>query len=171
MIMRFMNEFDISEAARRWGDHPVLGPAVCTLQSVYDAANRCSDGWAYWPKPARAAARLMELIERDGTAHFIFDSERADATVAELKAAYRPLKSFRTRYPQCDFRIYGPGGDPGADDEERRQGDDLEAGARRAMDVLSAIAAEDGGYSDAWLAGFAAQIGRTLRPATRNVKR
>lgn len=29
-------------------------------------ANRNSDGWAYWPKPFRAAARLMEPVEGDG---------------------------------------------------------------------------------------------------------
>jgi hypothetical protein len=39
----------------------------------------------------------MELIERDGTARYLFDDERADATPEALKAAYTPLKAFRTR--------------------------------------------------------------------------
>jgi hypothetical protein len=107
MIMRFMNDHDIDNANKRWGDHPVLGPASRTLRSLYHGANRCSDGWAYWPGPARAARQLMELIERDGTAEYVFDTERADATPAELRKAYAALRAFRTRHPSCEFRIYG----------------------------------------------------------------
>lgn len=89
--MRFMNEFDI-DAAARYADHPVLGPAVQTLAALRDWTNANSDGWAYWPKPARAAARLMDLIERDR-----FDDDRPDATAAELTKALAPVKAFRTR--------------------------------------------------------------------------
>ena len=68
-----------------------------------DAADDNSDGWAYWPKPARAAAKLMELIEGDGTSEYRY-GQREDATQRELKAAYRPMKSFRTRIG-LDFDI------------------------------------------------------------------
>lgn len=95
--MRFMNEYEIEEARDRYAEHPVLGPATETLANLRDAANMNSDGWAYWPKPARAAAKLMDLIERDGTARYRFDSEREDATVAELRKALAPIKAFRTR--------------------------------------------------------------------------
>ena len=60
------------------------------------AANSCSDGWAYWPAPARSAHKLIELIE---------DADRAERrgqtpqlTVADLDRAYRPIKAFRSRY-------------------------------------------------------------------------
>ena len=106
--MRFMNEYDIDRACRRgWNTHPVLGPALTTLANLVDWANDNSDGWPYWPKPARAAAKLMELIERDGTSKWIFDTEREDATVAELRRAYVPLKAFRTRFG-ADFEIVEP---------------------------------------------------------------
>lgn len=110
--MRFMNEYAITSSAERWEDHPVLGPATKTLASLMDAVNRNSDGWAYWGPPVQAAARLMELVERDGTARYLFDRERADTTEAELRKAYTQLKRFRAKHPGVPFTIYGPGGDP-----------------------------------------------------------
>lgn len=95
--MRYMNEWDIARAEDRYAGHPILGPAVRTLRSLVEWTNSNSDGWAYWPKPCRAAARLMELIERDGTSRYKFDDEREDVTVAEYRAALRPIKAFRTR--------------------------------------------------------------------------
>jgi hypothetical protein len=95
--MRFMNEYEVSDRQAFYRDHPVLGPATRTLANLVDAANANSDGWCYWPKPARAASKLMDLIERDGTAHYYFDEHRADATLAELRKTYAPIKAFRTR--------------------------------------------------------------------------
>lgn len=105
--MRFMNEYEIEDCQRIYSGHPVLGPATRTLANLCNAANANSDGWCYWPKPARAAAKLMELIERDGTARYRFDDERADATVAELRKAYTPIKAFRTR-SGIAFEIVNP---------------------------------------------------------------
>jgi hypothetical protein len=102
--MRFMNQWDIDKAVERWATHPVLGPASMTLASLRDAANANSDGWAYWPKPARSAAKLMELIEGDGTWEF-FRGEREDATPEKLKAALVPVKAFRTR-SKLPFEIF-----------------------------------------------------------------
>jgi hypothetical protein len=101
--MRFMNEIDIDVAVRRWSKHPVLGPAARTLENLKNAANANSDGWAYWPKPTRAAAKLMELIEGDGTVKYLH-GDREDATPAKLKAALSPVKAFRTR-SKIDFEI------------------------------------------------------------------
>lgn len=103
--MRFMNRYDIGEARRRYQHHPILGPATHTLKSIMMAADANSDGWAYWPKPARAAAKLMELIERDGTAKYRFDDDRPDVTVDEYRKALRPIKAFRTR-TGIPFEIY-----------------------------------------------------------------
>ena len=95
--MRFMNTWEITRAAEVYADHPLLGPATQTLAALRDATDANSDGWCYWPKPARAAAKLIELIERDGTATYAFDRARADVSPEELKAALRPIKAFRTR--------------------------------------------------------------------------
>lgn len=92
-----MNTYDIDEARARYRSHPVLGPATMTLANLRDAADANSDGWAYWPKPARASRLLMELIERDGTARYRFDDDREDATGGELRKAYAPIKALRTR--------------------------------------------------------------------------
>jgi hypothetical protein len=95
--MRYMNDYDIARAQQRWGTHPILGPALETLGNLVVWTNLNSDGWAYWPKPCRAAAKLMEMIERDGTSRYAFDEERADVTVEEYRAALRPIKAFRTK--------------------------------------------------------------------------
>jgi hypothetical protein len=99
-----MNTYEIEDAAQRFADHPILGPATRTLKSLCGWANRNSDGWAYWPKPARAAAKLMELIERDGT-NYYHNLQREDVTIAEYRKALAPIKAFRTRQG-AEFVIY-----------------------------------------------------------------
>lgn len=102
--MKFMNEYDMQRASAQYGEHALLGPATQTLRNLAEWTNNNSDGWCYWPKPCRAAAKLMELIERDGTSKYRFDDEREDVTAAELAAALRPIKSFRTKHA-ADFQI------------------------------------------------------------------
>lgn len=98
-----MNSYEIDEAAARFRTHPVLGPATKTLANLRDAADRNSDGWAHWPKPARSAARLIELIEGDGTWE-ARRGERSDATVAALRKAYSPIRAMLTRTGlQCEL--------------------------------------------------------------------
>jgi hypothetical protein len=101
----YMNHDAIARALERYADHPVLGPASFTLAAIANAADHNSDGWAYWPKPARAARQLMELIGT--TRDYLDDAERPDATPERLQRAYRPLKAFRTR-TRIQFRIYTP---------------------------------------------------------------
>ncbi|MCL4414048.1 MAG: hypothetical protein M1522_04755 [Actinobacteria bacterium] len=94
--MRFMNEYEVQEAAERRMAHPTLGPATRTLRNLCELANHCSDGWCYWPKPMRAASSLMALIDGDGSYEARY-GPRADVTAAQVKAAYRPIRSFLTR--------------------------------------------------------------------------
>src|SRR3954470_4210719 len=101
--MRFMNDYDIANAVHRYQTHPVLGPAVLTLANLAVWADQHSDGWHSWPKPARAAAKLMEMIERDGTSQWR-SATRPDVTYLELKRALAPVKAFRTRQ-HADFEI------------------------------------------------------------------
>lgn len=83
--MSFMNDHDIYWARQRYASTEVLAPATETLVALHDWANENSDGWAYWPKPARSAAKLMELIQG------------GDATPAQYRKALAPIKAFRTR--------------------------------------------------------------------------
>lgn len=103
--MLFMNEWDVAEAAARYFGHPVLEPATKTLVCLVAWTNRNSDGWAYWPKPCRAARALQELIGTTRT--YLDDPERESVTVDELKRAYRPLRSFATRHG-ADLPFYLP---------------------------------------------------------------
>lgn len=93
--MKFMNTWEIENAVSRYAGHPVLGPATRTLDNLCQYANENSDGWAYWPKPARAAAKLMAFIESDRT---------TSATRAAYRQALAPIKAFRTRQ-QAEFDI------------------------------------------------------------------
>ena len=96
--MRFMNDYDLDSARRRYD--PAVTPnrayLVAAVSALMDWTNRNSDGWAYWPKPVRAAARAMELIASTTTAENT-RRETEDATDAETAAAIRVIRSFLTR--------------------------------------------------------------------------
>jgi hypothetical protein len=96
--MLFMNTYEIDEAVQQWRQHPVLGPAARTLRNLSDWADGNSDGWAYWPKPCRAATKLQEMLQREDR------WTPPAATAEELKAALKPIKAFRTRQG-ADFEI------------------------------------------------------------------
>jgi hypothetical protein len=99
----FMNELDVEDALSQYEDHDVLGPAVTTLHNLMQATNACSDGWAYWPKPQRAANKLMELVQRqqkvDRERYSMLEADRdlLAVTEREVHGAYGNLKAFRTR--------------------------------------------------------------------------
>lgn len=96
--MRFMNEFDLENALGRFSsiDTPHRAALAETVYNLSEWANRNSDGWAYWPKPVRAAAKAMEEIDPTTWA----DEEKMlaeDCTKAEYTAALRPIKAFLTK--------------------------------------------------------------------------
>ena len=91
--MRFMNRYEIAAALERNRGDAILEPAARTLANLEEWADRNSDGWHIWPKPARAAARLMEILEG-----------AAPATAENYRAALRPIRAFRTRH-SADFVI------------------------------------------------------------------
>lgn len=112
--MKFMSEYDIDSAARRFAGmkvHPVLAQAVRQIQILQAYADANSDGWAYWRKPAQAAKKLMAMVEGDREADSprctdcnVMGSQRhnrfcnrPDATLPELRRALVPVKALRTR--------------------------------------------------------------------------
>ncbi|MDQ3276460.1 MAG: hypothetical protein M3Q39_15905 [Actinomycetota bacterium] len=105
-----MNDWDIAEAVDQYADEPVMGPAVHTIANLAEWANHNSDGWHSWPKPARAANKLMELIERqqkvdrEGDWHIPAGGPTPPVTAAEVRKALAPIKAFRTRQG-ADFTI------------------------------------------------------------------
>lgn len=90
----WMNEYDIEEALRLTAhfELPNKRRAAEVLDRLKDWTNRNSDGWPYWQKPARAANKLMELIDLTAVRR---TSE--DCTEAELRRALVPIKAFLTR--------------------------------------------------------------------------
>ncbi len=93
--MRFMNHYDMERAAMTFPPetHPNLARANLTVMRLANWADRNSDGWAYWPKPARAANRLMELLQNAHSSELWGQ----DITEAELRKATTPVKAFLTR--------------------------------------------------------------------------
>lgn len=91
--MRFMNEWDVGEAVARFDrpETPNLNQAATVLSNLMEWTNRNSDGWPYWAKPARSAARLMELLES------VDRYNPQDVTLAEVRKALSPVKAFLTR--------------------------------------------------------------------------
>ncbi len=95
--MLFMNWSEIEEAVERFdmSDTPNLRDAAHTLNRLMEWADRNSDGWAYWRKPAQSAQRLMLMLidasnaQRSGNVY--------DVTRADLTRAYSPIKAMMTR--------------------------------------------------------------------------
>lgn len=115
-----MNEYEITEAARQFAGHPLLGPATRTLAGLMDAVNGCSDGWPYWRAPSRAAAKLQDLVSQAAAAEREQGCQSPDA--AQLRAAYVQLRVFRTRRASAGstirFRIWPAPGVPGDPEPE-----------------------------------------------------
>lgn len=94
--MRFMNTYEIDEAVSLFKRDLVMGAAAVTLQNLRDWTNRNSDGWAYWPKPTRAAARLMTIVE-DAAREVRYRSGLHGVSAADVRKAYVPIRAFLTR--------------------------------------------------------------------------
>ena len=84
--MRFMNEFDMEMAKRRFAHLPVKLKAVRIITDLMNLTNQVSDGWPYWSKPVRSAEKLMVVIE-----------DMEDPTEDDLKKALVPIKTMLTR--------------------------------------------------------------------------
>lgn len=92
-----MNDHEILTAVRLAPSGTNLARAADALNRLADWADDNSDGWAYWPKPSRAAANLQELLTERLGGRFIDTGDIDDLTDAELTAALRPVRSFLTR--------------------------------------------------------------------------
>lgn len=93
--MKFMNEYDIEHANTMAAEQrlPNIYRGTVILARLMAWTNDHSDGWPYWKLPAKAAAKLMTLIE-DSKLH---TGRAEDVTEAQLKASFTPIKSFLTR--------------------------------------------------------------------------
>lgn len=99
--MYFLNEYEVETIARRAVQDRSIRPNVAQgaeiLENLMVWANRNSDGWAYWPNPMRAAAKLGRMLEL--RAGMVRHDQRLDSDItdAELRSALAPIKSLLTR--------------------------------------------------------------------------
>lgn len=93
--MRYMNDYDIDFAVSRlvWANQPNRLSLALLVRNLAEQTNLVSDGWAYWAKPARAAAKAIALIESTNR-----EQEERDLTEREVAEAVRPIKAFLTRH-------------------------------------------------------------------------
>lgn len=104
--MTWMNEYEIETAVllANKGETPNLALAAASLESLARWTNHNSDGWAYWPKPSRAAKRLQERLAALVTTYHRGGSLE-DISTSELRQLLTPVRAFRTRQ-QADFEVY-----------------------------------------------------------------
>lgn len=94
--MRFMNRWEVDDAVRRydWYETPNLLALALTVRNLRDWADENSDGWAYWPKPARACARAFVQLDNVERRRGLLDGDISGPT---FKACLTPVKAFLTR--------------------------------------------------------------------------
>lgn len=106
--MRFMNDYDIACARSRYtrSSTPNRLGLVLVVDALREWTDSVSDGWAYWSKPCRAAAKAIDLIEGEGTNEWFRNAEANDITQAEIDAAVRPIKALLTRCARERHGLY-----------------------------------------------------------------
>lgn len=90
-----MNRSDIEEAVMIRSKYPLLHQAARFLHAFMQEVDQHSDGWPYWSAPSKAAAKLMELVERKPEEYRT--PRTHDISRDEYKKALTPIKSFYTR--------------------------------------------------------------------------
>ena len=96
--MLYMNYYDLAMARSRFtrSATPNRLALVMVVDNLREWADQNSDGWAYWPKPCRAAAPAMRLIDSTTNAENN-RQEREDITDAQMRRAVVPIKAFLSR--------------------------------------------------------------------------
>jgi hypothetical protein len=82
----WMNEYEIIIAVEQNKNDAVLSKASVFLREFMRQVDLNSDGWPYWNPPAKAADKLMRLVQG-----------YSEATEYQYKLALIPIKSFYTR--------------------------------------------------------------------------
>lgn len=95
--MKFMNEYDIEDAVRKFDADPVLGPAARFLDAYKNEVNAHSDGWPYWSAPVKAAGKLIELLDGHRMSGMGAYPRLPRPTEADIKRTLTPIKVFMTK--------------------------------------------------------------------------
>jgi hypothetical protein len=104
----WMNESEVERAVHLFSERsetPNLGKGADVLYELMDWTNGNSDGWPYWQKPSRAAAKLMDILQAAMLAYY--NAKVEDITEKQLRAALSPIKAFLTRQGVDHSEIFG----------------------------------------------------------------
>lgn len=98
--MKYMNDYDLEMAFERAAPASYRKLAAKFLINFAATINQCSDGWAYWQAPRKAAQQMMAIAE--GGNH----------TTEDYNKALGAIKAFVTRQAKkgnnipVDFHIF-----------------------------------------------------------------
>lgn len=94
--MTWMNRWEVAEAIEQLDADVVPNAArgARILDRLMRWTDENSDGWPYWQKPSKAAAKLMAFVKTAVDSGYHDDW---DMTEAELRSALTPIKAFLTR--------------------------------------------------------------------------
>ncbi len=99
--MNFANEHDIERWQQRYcaaNGYPNAGMVADNLAALADWANDTSDGWHSWPKPVRAASRMIEALQGlEDRERKAWSDKEPDFILAEVRSTLVPVRSFLTR--------------------------------------------------------------------------
>jgi hypothetical protein len=62
----YLNEHEAEDCERvftHFNDTPNLAAGARIIVELIAWTNLCSDGWAYWQKPRKAATRLVDVLD------------------------------------------------------------------------------------------------------------
>lgn len=99
----WMNQPEIEWAAQQHHECPNVRKGVHLLLRLMQSVNAQSDGWHSWPAPAKAADKLMTLLQSVGNLNYGTHGTISDA---DFRKAVAPIKSMVTRQRELQKR-YG----------------------------------------------------------------
>jgi hypothetical protein len=89
----WMNQSEIEWAAQQTHKCPNVTKGVKLLLRLMQAVNEQSDGWPYWRAPAKAAEKLMTLLQTAGNLQF---GTHGTITDADFRKAITPIRTMVT---------------------------------------------------------------------------
>ena len=99
----WMNQVEIEWAAKQHHECPNVRKGVHLLDRLMQAVNQQSDGWVYWPAPAKAAEKLTNLLQTAGNLSY---GTHGRITDADFRKAVTPIRSMVTRQKRIQSK-YG----------------------------------------------------------------
>lgn len=96
----YLNEYEVEDCVRIFTnpifETPNLATGARIIEALMHWTNGCSDGWTYWQKPRKAAAKLIDALDDNRRVH-LRGNHVADVSDSDLRIALVPIKQFLTK--------------------------------------------------------------------------